>query len=101
MVLTSMAPEGAVILSDFPLGQIDYEDLPFIHHLSDAKGVFWLSDNVSQGRASEKLADFVQDGRDGFRAQPSRVFIKLIGPELPDLGLVKISQNVLPELLIG
>ena len=59
------AEQRAVVFSDLTFSEIDNQNLALIHGLPEIKGIFFLADNVSERDADQKLADLVENRRNG------------------------------------
>ena len=62
--------QAAIVLPDLSFGQVGDKNLALVHDRAKVHGALPLSDDVAQGDSGQKLADLVQDRRDGFRPHP-------------------------------
>jgi len=69
------------VFSQFSFGQVDDEDLAFVHDPSETQIFLWFGEDLPNDGICEKRPNLVLDRRDGFGAHPVGIFGVLLLPK--------------------
>ena len=95
------AEDGGVIFADQTFGEIDDEDLPFVHDFADVETGFGLADDVADDGVGGEGTDLVENGGDRFVDLLFVPLAEFVLPELEDGDVLAVIEGFFAEIFVG